>query len=154
MGLVVRVSFGSGFERWSRWVREPPSRISLRAAPIGVIVPTSTRNIFQSGPQGEPVLNECDPEPSSTPVFGGMRCMQQESEEETDELEGYRDEHVPQEGKEDSGRESFYDHFAGNGGGGGTRRKVNGGSLPIRRDSIGLSRSVGRWSVLLGLFRC
>lgn len=154
VGLVVCVSFGGSFERWSCWVRESPSRISLRAAPIGVIVSTSIREIFQSGPQGEPVLNERDPEPSSASVLGGMRCVQQESQEETDELEGYRDEHVPQEGEEGPGRESFYDHFAGKGGGGSTRREVNGGSLPIRRDSIGLGRSVGWWCILLGLLGC
>ena len=80
-----------------------------------------------------------------------MRCMQQESQQETDELEGYRDEHIPQEGEKCSCLEPFYDHFAGDGGGGSTGREVDCSSLPIRWDSIGLGGSVGWWCIFLGL---
>jgi len=115
VGLVVPIGLRSSFESRPRWICEPPSRVSLRATPIGAIVSTSTRTILQSAPQSESVLNKGDAEPSSTSVLGSMRCMQQESQQETDELERYRDEHVPEEGEEYSGWESLYDHFARDG---------------------------------------
>ena len=150
VGVVVLVSFCSGFEIWIVWIRVPPSWVSPGVAPVGAIVSCSTRNFLHPGPESEPVLNECDAEPSSTSVLGSVGCVQQESQQETDKLEGYRDEHVPQEGEERSSREPLYNHFSRDGGGGNTGREVNGGSFPIWGDGISLCGGVGWWCILLG----
>ena len=150
MGLVVPVSFGSSFESRTCWVCESPSCVSLRVAPVCAIVSTSIRSVLQPGPESEPILDKRDAEPSSASVLGSMCCMQQESQQETNKLEGYRDEHIPQEGKERSSRESLYNHFSGDRGGGNSGREVNSSSLPIWWNSVSLSGSVGWWCVLLG----
>ena len=150
MGLVPPVGFCGSSKSWQCWICGPPSRVSLGAAPVDAVVSASIRKFIYPGPQSEPVLDKSDAEPGSTSVLGGVRCMQEESQQETDELERYRDEHVPEEGEERSCRESLYDHFAREGGRGKAGREVNRGGLPIRWDSIGLSGSVGWWGISLG----
>jgi len=154
VGLVVPVSFRSSFKSRPCWICEPPSRVSLGVAPVGAIVSTSARTILQSVPQSKSVLDQGDAKPSSTSELGSMRCMQQESQQETDKLERYRDEHVPEEGEECSGRESLYDHFARDGRGGNAGREVDGSGLPIGWDSISLGGSVGRRRILLSFLWC
>ena len=107
VGFVVFVSFRSSFEIWVGRICVPPSRVSAGAVPVG------TRSVLQSCSQSETVLNKCNAKPSPTPVLGSVSCVQQEGQQKADELEGYRDEHIPQEGEEGSCRETLEDHFTG-----------------------------------------
>ena len=115
VGVVVFVGIGSSFEIWMVWICVPPSWVSCRVTLVDATVPGSIRGILHPGPESEAKLNECDAEPSSTSELGSVSCVQQESQQEADELEGYGDEHVPQEGEECSSWEPLYNHFSRDG---------------------------------------
>lgn len=112
VGFVVFVSFCGSFEIRVGRACVSPSWVSSGTVPVGIIVPISTRSIFQPRSQSEAVLDECNAKTSPTSVLGSVGCVQQEGQQKADELEGYRDEHIPQEGEEGSCREALEDHFA------------------------------------------
>jgi len=56
-------------------------------------------------------MNEGDTETCARAEFRGMCGMEKECEEEADELEGHRDEEVPEEGEYGAGGEAIYHYF-------------------------------------------
>lgn len=110
-------------------------------------IPIATHPINPAA-QRKPILNQRDAKPRPGAEACRVSGMEEVGKEEADELEGDRDEHVPEEGEERAGREGVDDHFAdGVWGKGGVDSR-----LPIWGDGVGLGGGIGGRCFLPGIF--
>lgn len=94
------VSLSSGVERWPCFWRILPGIRSPSNISISKVILIR----FDS----ESVLNERKAQASACTEFCGMSCVQKVCKKEANELEGDRDEHVPEEGEYCPGCQALY----------------------------------------------
>jgi hypothetical protein len=109
--MVILVGFLLCLEGWfvGRIFLGPVAVRTVADAP-----PASAVCVFLCpSPKSKAILDEGDAEPRTGAEASSMGCMEEVGEEEANELEGYRNQQIPEEGEYGSGGEVVDDHVIG-----------------------------------------